>query len=64
MNMANLCDLDRRTFAAWELYVDVIKRLSMSKQGCVALLYREDFTCNQCRGTRDTVCPVCSDWRR
>ena len=64
-NTAAFCDGDRKTFGEWEKWADVVKRLSFSKQGCVALLTRKDFLCPQCERTvrHDKVCATCSDWK-
>eukprot|EP01052_Picozoa_sp_SAG31_P035967 SAG31_NODE_4418_length_3251_cov_5.297313_2_plen_98_part_00 len=58
------CDGDRQRFSDWSAWRDVLERVAMPKQGAYTPLHLDDFICERCTGTRDAVCPHCSDWER
>jgi hypothetical protein len=58
-------DRELQTFEAWEAKKDMIDRIACSRQGVMATMnIQQDFTCDKCRGTRDEVCEVCTNWKR
>eukprot|EP01043_Picozoa_sp_COSAG02_P085458 COSAG02_NODE_23099_length_730_cov_1.077655_1_plen_207_part_10 len=60
--VAKLCDAKMKTFSDFQVASSLVKRCMTRLQGVPGPLDLSQFTCDNCRGKRDTVCVRCTDW--
>ena len=60
--VAKLCDAKMKTFSDFQVASSLVKRSMTRLQGVPGPLDLSQFTCDACRGKRDTVCVRCTDW--
>merc|ERR1711965_571102 len=53
-----------KDWGGFEVAKNTVERLTFRLQGVPAFLDLAQFTCDECRGKRDTVCKRCTDWDR
>ena len=59
--ISTLCDKKMQEWKGFEVAKSTVERLTFRLQGVTGPLdLTRNFTCNECRGKRDTICPRCS----
>eukprot|EP01046_Picozoa_sp_COSAG06_P004191 COSAG06_NODE_173_length_21283_cov_14.116220_3_plen_2197_part_00 len=58
--ISKLCDAKMQSFDGFEVAKSIVERLTFRLQGVPGALDLMEFTCDQCRGKRDTGQPVCA----
>ena len=61
-DVATVCDADMKEWDRFEIAKNTVERLTFRLQGVPVLMDLSQFTCDECRGKRDTVCVRCTDW--
>jgi len=61
-DVATVCDADMKEWDGFEIAKNTVERLTFRLQGVPAIMDLSQFTCDECRGKRDTVCVRCTSW--